>query len=139
MARTKILFSRKTPRAALPWPILTVIVFSTLAVLLLVWLITTSEWLQWLVMVSALFVWNFLLVRAGKSQRRQRVKKLSTRMSTALAICGVLLLTLSAGLVHLSQESSLYPGPKTISFIVVTLPIMIWANVHLRQTQVGSG
>jgi hypothetical protein len=100
-----------------------------------VWAITASEWLQWIVMVLALFWWNLLLVRAGKERTLGTPGEGLSEMSAGIVLCGAALLALSAILIYLAEDTSLYLGPKAISFAIVSLPVMIWANVHLRSRQ----
>lgn len=110
--------------------------FSTVSVLMFVWVITASEWLQWIVMVLGLFWWNFLLVHAGKERTLGTSGEgLTSEMSAVVVLCVAVLLSLSAILIHLARDASLYPGPQTISFVIVSLPIFIWANVHLQNRQ----
>lgn len=132
--RVRRLFSSKTPRGSLSWPALGVTVLLTLVVLWLVWVTTASELLQWLVLIASLLVWNYLLVRAG----RQEVNRLhdegqGTQGSVLLLACGGVLLLLAAGLTAISQDWSLYPGPETVYFAFVAVPIMIWTNVHYQE------
>src|SRR6187200_1361893 len=97
VVRVKQLLRPETPRGALRWRTLTALCFTTLSVLMFVWAITASEWLQWIVMVLALFWWNLLLVRAGKERTLGTPGEgLSSEMSAGVVLCGAALLALSA-------------------------------------------
>lgn len=127
------LFSFNTPRASLRWPVLIALILFTLAVLWIVWAITESQWIQWAVIVLALFAWNSLVVRAGD----QDTGNANTRegfvvTGVALFLAAVALLGLAAITVSVFQNSALFPGRQAIQFMVISVPLMVWVNLHLR-------
>lgn len=129
----KRVFSSRTPRGSLSWPALGFTVLLTIVLLWLIWATTASELLQWLVLIASLLVWNYLLVRAGQQEvNRWHDEEQGTQGSVLLLACGGVLLLLAAGLMAISQDWSLYPGPETVYFAFVSVPIMIWTNVHYQ-------
>jgi hypothetical protein len=134
--RFRRLFSPKTSRGPLPWSVLATIILVTLVVLWSVWVITESEWLQWAGLIASLLVWDLLVIRAGDGQERLREDRdLSVPVAIAIFLYGVVSLGLKEILASLSEDWSLYPGQQTISFILISVPILIWVNVYLRSRQ----
>lgn len=133
--RIRSLLSFQTRRCPLRWSVLIALILLTFAALWLVWVTVESQWIQWIVSSASLLTWNFLVVRAGE-QHASQSKASQSFFLTAVLFCGaVALLALAAFLATVSQDSVLFPGRETIYFMVISAPLMIWANVHLRDRQ----
>lgn len=131
--RIRQMLSFKTPRSPLSWAALAALILATLAALWLIWAITESQWVQWIVGTASLLMWNFLVVRAGARQVNQsEALQASALTAVVLFISAVTLLALAAIVVTASQNSALFPGRQAVNFMVISVPLMIWANVYLR-------
>jgi hypothetical protein len=95
-------------------------------------MITKDQWSQWLVVTASLLIWNFLVVCAGEQQHQANGRQASRLTAIALFLGAVALLALAMILVAASRDSVLFPGREAIHFMVISVPLMIWANVHLR-------
>jgi hypothetical protein len=116
--------------------VLTALILLTFAALWLVWMIAESQWIQWIVATASLLAWNFLVVRAGEQHASQSKAQQSFLLTTvALFFGAVTLLALATIVVTASQNSVLFPGREAIHFMVISVPLMIWANAHLRARQ----
>lgn len=134
--RIRKLLSFQTHRCPLRWSVLTVLILLTFAALWLVWVIVESQWIQWIIVTASLLTWNFLVVRAGEQRASQPKVRHSSFLTTAPLFFGaVALLALAAIVVTASQDSMLFPGREAIQFVVISVPLMIWANVHLGGQQ----
>jgi hypothetical protein len=132
MTRIGQMLSFRTLRCPLDWSILTALILLTLATLWLVWVVTESQWAQWIVVTGSLLVWNLLVVRAGERQvDRSDARQASGRTAVVLFLSAVSLLALAAVVAAAFQNSALFPGRQAIDFIVISVPLMIWANVYL--------
>ncbi len=131
--RVRQMLSFKTSRSPLPWSVLAALILATLAVLWLIWAITESQWVQWIVGTVSLLMWNFLVVRAGERQaNRPDAFQASALTAVVLFFSAVTLLALAAIVVTASQNSALFPGRQAVNFMVISVPLMIWANIYLR-------
>lgn len=130
------LLSFQTPRGPLRWPVLIALILLTLTVLWLVWATAESQLAQWVVITASLMVWNVLAIRAGDRQSSQpRDWQGSAFMAAMLFLGTVALLALATIFVTASQDSALFPGRKTIHFMIISVPLLIWVNFYLRGKQ----
>lgn len=65
------------------------------------------------------------------SQVSDRVENNALTVIT-LFLSTVALLLLAMVLTAAYQDSALFPGRKTIHFMIISVPLMIWANLYLR-------
>jgi len=109
----------------------------TFVVLCLVWAIAEWQGGQWFVIMATLLAWNVLVVRSGErlSYGVSGEKQGSTAAPATLLLLGaVALLAGTAILDSALRESALYPGREAIGFIVISLPLMVYANVYFQKT-----
>ena len=133
----KRLLSPNAPRAPLPWSTLAAVVLVSFIALWLAWMIVESQGLQWAMVVATLFVWNFFLVRSGEQSAARQSEGESIQATTMLAIAlliGLIVLALLADtVISATEDWSLFPGREAIYFLVISLPLMVWVNVHLQE------
>lgn len=133
----KRLLSPNAPRAPLPWSTLAAVVLVSFIALWLAWMIVESQGLQWAMVVATLFVWNFFLIHSGEQSAARQSEGESIQATTMLAIAlliGLIVLALLADIVISATEDwSLFPGREAIYFLVISLPFMVWVNVHLQE------
>lgn len=128
-------FSLKTPRGPLPWSLLAAIGLLTLAALCLVWAIAESKWGQWVVIVAALLVWNVLVVLSGERLPHGQPDRDGSVAASVLLLLGLIALLAVAVILDAAlRDSALYPGRETIGFVVISLPLMAWANMYFRNS-----
>lgn len=131
------LFEADTPRAPLDQRQLWLIIVGPLTLLCLAWALTESEQLQWAIDIAALLFWNYLLVRAGAREPSSKQRpELSTKVLAALLLVGLALLGLVTALEIAASDWSLYPGPGTIRFALLGVPIIIWTNRNVWRGRV---
>jgi hypothetical protein len=127
------LLSFQTPRSPLRWSVLAALILFTLTVLRVMWAIAEARWIQWIVITASLLFWDFLVVRAGERQPNVRPSKQAFALTAiTLFLSTVALLILATVLTAAYQDSALFPGRKAIHYMVISVPLMIWANLYLR-------